>query len=153
MFKNKMVLVGLVIVIAVLAFVVLGRGDNTQESTESNGESMTDEAMVDSSVAVSSQAVGSSLTIDSAVFVKPGYIVIHEQVDGAPGPVIGNSVLYTADTYENVSVDLGRESVSGETLYAMLHDDDGDSEYVFPGADEPTVDSAGDVVLMPVEIQ
>ena len=123
---------------------------SSEEAIEEDGDALEKE---DSSVDASDQLAGSSVAIDSATLIAPGYIVIHEEVSGAFGPVIGSSELYEAGTFKDVSVTLDRSSVSGETLYAMLHDDDGNSEYEFPGADAPTTNKTGEVVVLPFEIE
>jgi len=153
--KNKtMWLVGLVVLIIVVGLAATkNKGKKTLQPSVTTDTTMDKEAPADSSVAVSNQAAASALRIDSAMFAKPGYVVIHEQKDGKPGPVIGHSNMYKPGTYNDISVTLDRQSILGETLYAMLHDDDGNSEYVFPGEDTPTVNDAGDVVVMPLDIQ
>ena len=156
--KNTMMIVGAIIIIAIIAFVFISQNNKTQQSTQVAASPAAEEVMEekmekDSSIEAIAQPADSSVTVDSASFVAPGYIVIHEQVDGAPGPVIGSSALYEAGSFQDVSVALDRESVSGETLYAMLHDDDGNAEYEFPGPDAPTTNEAGDVVVLPFEIE
>lgn len=107
----------------------------------------------ESTIAAVNQAPQYSVTIESATLSRPGYIVIHEQKDGELGTVIGHSVLHKIGIIKNVSVGLNRPLVSGETLYAMLHTDDGNGVYDFPGADEPTKDNAGEIVVVPFNIQ
>ena len=106
-------------------------------------------AVSDSTITVSNQAAATSVTIDSASLTKPGYIVIHELKNGIVGPAIGHSPRYNTGALKKTSVVLNRPSVSGETLYAMLHDDDGNGSYEFPGDDTPTLDSTGEVVVAP----
>jgi len=149
---NKMILIlGAVIVVVAVYMLTRGRGGEAQPTTPVPTQVM--EAPEDSSIDVSNQAAGASAVVDSASFVGPGYIVIHEQKGGKLGPVIGHSELYETGSYESVSVTLDRPSVSGETLYAMLHDDDGNAEYEFPGADTPTKNLAGEIVLLPFEVE
>lgn len=105
------------------------------------------------SVSVSTQKPGRSVTIDAATLTTNGFIAIHTDKDGKPGPVIGNSDLLPPGSPTGTTVKLSRSSRKGETLYAMLHTDvDGDGIYTFPGPDVPTTDSAGAVVVVPFAI-
>jgi len=67
---------------------------------------------------------------------KPGYVVIHKVADGKPGAVIGNSELLDGEN-SNINVKVANYENENE-LIAMLHYDDGDSNYEFPGDDIPT---------------
>ena len=150
---NNMMLwvIGLIVIVVIIGIVVVvirNQDGGTKELTTE-----TTQAPTNSVIVVSDQTGGSSVTIDSASLVGSGYIVIHEQKDGELGPVIGHSSLYSAGTYKNISVTLDRTSTSGETLYGMLHDDDGNGDYEFPGADTPTKNNAGEVVVLPLAIQ
>lgn len=147
--------VGAVIVIAIIVILLATRTRSTQPVVLATPSPTATAAatVADSTVVVVNQKASSSVKIDQAALVKPGYIVIHEQKDGELGPTIGNSQLYQAGTFENVTVELSRPAVSGETLYAMLHDDDGNGVYEFPGPDAPTQNAAGQVVLLPFEIE
>lgn len=91
------------------------------------------------SVTVSEQSiVSSTVTIDEVVSPGQGWIVIHIDADGAPGPVIGQSQVVTG-TNANVAVTIDEEKAT-ETLYAMLHVDAGEiGTYEFPGADKPVL--------------
>jgi len=76
---------------------------------------------------------------------KSGYVVIHKVADGKPGAVIGNSEIIREGTYTNVGVKIS-EYENENDLIAMLHYDDGDNTYEFPGDDSPTTVD-GKVVL------
>lgn len=143
----------IIILIIVIAVVLIRQNRSQPTALSSPSPIETQVTIKDSSILVSNQPSGESVSIDSATLVNPGYIVIHEQKDGELGPVIGNSPLFEAGTFENVSVDLDRLSIAGETLYAMLHDDDGNAQYEFPGADVPTLNSAQEVVVLPFEVE
>lgn len=98
-------------------------------------------------VSVSTQAAGTSVTVDKATLAKNGFIAIHTDDKGKPGPVIGHSALLKAGPNTAIAVKLSRRTRNGETLYAMLHTDvNGNGAYEFPGADVPTTDSTGAVV-------
>jgi len=104
----------------------------------------TDQVVVETkpSIAVDEQKVKNDDVVVTRLFLdKPGYVVIHKVVDGKPGPVIGNSELLDGEN-SNVNVKVVDYENENE-LIAMLHYDDGDSDYEFPGDDTPTkVDEA-----------
>ncbi|MCH8049123.1 hypothetical protein IH979_00185 [Patescibacteria group bacterium] len=105
------------------------------------------------SLTVSDQElVGNEVVIDAFDLDQPGYVVIHKDVDGAPGPVIGNSDFIQAGSYKNVRVKFD-VSEAGEGIFAMLHyDDDGDEEYGFPDEDAPVI-LEGNVVVKPISFR
>ncbi len=91
------------------------------------------------SISVSDQAVkDDTVRIDVLFLDKSGYVVIHKVTEeGKPGMVIGNSGLLDG-LNQNLLVTIA--GLSGETeLIAMLHYDDGDGNYQFPGPDGPTI--------------
>ena len=105
----------------------------------------------ESSMVVRSQPKGGGGTVRIASFAlgAPGYVVVHADANGRPGPVIGRSDLIEAGTYQNVSVEIDA-SRAGDRVHPMLHIDDGDGVYEFPGADGPAL-NAGQPVTAPVD--
>lgn len=102
-------------------------------------------------VTVSDQTLAEgTVTVDSVTAAEAGWIVIHADQDGAPGPVIGQAAV-EAGTTENVSVQIDGDGATS-TLYAMLHLDTGAAgEYEFPDADPPVrVDDQ--IVLAPFQL-
>ncbi len=98
--------------------------------------------MMAPSVTVSDQVVvDGAVTVDSVVATEPGFIVIHADADGAPGPVIGNRLLAVGEN-TGVIVDIDAAAATS-ILYAMLHVDTGEAGvYEFPeveGADSPVL--------------
>ena len=80
-----------------------------------------------------------------------GWIVIHSDNNGAPGPVAGFAPV-TAGANHNIAVELD-PAVATETLHAMLHVDAGVAgEYEFPGDDGPVMDAGGSVVMLPFQV-
>jgi len=97
------------------------------------------------------QTTSDQVMIQSLTFKESGYIVIHLSVDSKPGAVIGHSALYQPGTYNNVSVSVDSLQGGENMLFAMLHTDDGDQTYEFPGDDLPT--KAGDnIVVKPLTV-
>lgn len=128
----------------------------TEEPTEAAEEEPTaepTEAAVTNSVTVEDQALGedNSVNVPAATSDTPGWMVIHADQDGGPGPVIGHAPV-TAGENEDVGVEIDAEAAT-ETLYAMLHVDAGtEGEYEFPGDDVPARDAEGNVVVRPFQV-
>ncbi len=79
----------------------------------------------DLSVEVSDQPlVDSKVTIDEVNYNKSGWMVIHNDIDGGPGEIIGVSPLFAGRNLD-VVVFVDRTKVT-DTLYAMLHEDRGE---------------------------
>lgn len=96
-------------------------------------------------------ADGLSVTIPAVTLAQPGFVVLHS-VDASGQlvvtPVIGSSEYLTAGEHENVTIRLDGSEVPavGDTVYAMLHTDDGDGTYTFPMSDPPVTNAAGIVM-------
>ena len=100
------------------------------------------------SVTVNDQEIqDGTVTVAEVVSDGAGWIVIHADDNGAPGPVIGQAAV-SDGTNQNVSVQIDTGAAT-ETLYAMLHTDSGEmGTYEFPDADPP-VQVDGSVVVQP----
>jgi plastocyanin len=103
------------------------------------------------SVTVTDQAIENGMvTVPQVVSDGPGWIVIHADKDGAPGPVIGRAAVSDGENAD-VMVEIDTEMVT-EMLYAMLHTDTGEmGTYEFPDADPP-VKVEGSVVVKPLSV-
>ncbi len=95
-------------------------------------------------------ASGGTVTVPDVTSAQLGWMVIHADADGSPGPVIGYTQVQEGDN-ANVTVDIDLDAAT-ETLYAMLHVDAGTAgTYEFPGDDVPA--RAGDsVVVKPFKV-
>lgn len=104
-------------------------------------------AQMTPAVTVADQEVkDGTVTVAKTVAAQDGWMVIHKDQDGKPGPVIGFTAVKEGEN-ENVQVKL-EEDVSAPTmLWAMLHIDAGTKgTYEFPGADVPA--KVGDQIVM-----
>jgi len=92
------------------------------------------------------QIVNNTVVVETVVSDGPGWIVIHTQADGKPGPVIGYAPVVSGEnTAVTVEVD---GAAATDTLYAMLHTDAGQAGvYEFPGDDGPV--RVDDAVITP----
>ena len=96
--------------------------------------------------AVDQPIVDDHVTITRATNNEPGWLVIHADEEGAPGPVIGYAPL-PAGINANVKVEVDATAATA-TLYAMLHTDAGTTgAFEFPdGPDTPIM--RNDVIVM-----
>jgi hypothetical protein len=103
------------------------------------------------SVTVEDQAIeNDTVVVQRAVSDGPGWIVIHADDAGQPGEVIGNAALSDGENTD-VSVEIDTEMAT-ETLYAMLHIDDGEEgTYEFPDGDPPA-EVEGNVVVQSFQV-
>lgn len=91
---------------------------------------------------------GATVSVGQVTAAVPGWMVIHLDDNGKPGPVLGQTLL-AAGTTENVVVELAEALATDTKLWAMLHVDEGIAgEYEFPGADGPVIID-GKVVMAP----
>lgn len=105
------------------------------------------------SVTVEDQAIADddTVTIASVTAAQDGWLVVHADDDGAPGPDIGQAPVMAGENTD-VVVEIDR-AMATDTLHAMLHVDAGEiGVYEFPGADGPVVDDEGNVVNVPFSV-
>ena len=138
--------VGLVVVLGLGYYLVKGRtqAPATSEVTEEVPATVPGEKNL---VLVTDYTAGKTATVARVVLEKPGYVMIHEDLSGKPGAIIGSSALLPIGESSDVVVNLKRASKDGEVLYAMLHMDDGDGKFNAT-VDVPLTDSSGNVVVM-----
>lgn len=91
------------------------------------------------SVTVKDQSTdGSSVVVQDVVSQGPGWMVIHNQLNGNVGDAIGETPVKSGDN-QNVVVKIDPTKATG-TMYAMLHVDAGTvGKYEFPGPDVPAM--------------
>lgn len=101
--------------------------------------------------AVDQTSDGKTITV-KAVNIKgaKGFIAVHADVSGAPGPVVGHVAIPEGDS-SNVVVKLD-STVAAGSYWPMLHLDAGTiGTYEFPGPDGPVKDSAG-IVMKQIKV-
>ncbi|OGM30137.1 hypothetical protein A2630_02880 [Candidatus Woesebacteria bacterium RIFCSPHIGHO2_01_FULL_44_10] len=100
--------------------------------TPAPGPEVTEPNFVD----VRDQESGRQVTVHAVSMIGPGYIYIHlTDEEGKAGQVIGQSALIET-TKVDVVINLSQSTQSGQTLIAMLHNEDR----------EPLVGNAGQVI-------
>ncbi len=145
--KNK----GIIFFIAIILFIIAGFLLFNSFLKENVIEEVQEELITGGEATlpliVPEQAGGSEIFIESAVLPNAGYVVIHREKDGKLGEIIGVSEFLSAGIKGNFLMSIDEEVVEGDTLFAMIHTDDGDG--IFDGSlDVPLVEDKGDIVLV-----
>jgi hypothetical protein len=117
-------------------------------ATTDTGASLATETVAPAVTASDQESNGASVGVDQVVAAEQGWVVIHSDVEGKPGPVLGQASVPPGTT-DNIVVTLDTPLTESGQLWAMLHIDAGTmGSYEFPGADGPVViDNA--VVMQP----
>lgn len=100
---------------------------------------------------------GNSIVVASVSLPSPGFIAVHGNADGAPGPVIGNSELLPAGVSTDVVVELDSPLAASDLVFPMAHvdmDSDGVYEFMPPDntIDIPATTSDGSVAVVGGEV-
>ena len=126
-------------------------GDGTDESA--------DPVTGPASISASDQSGnGTTVTVDTVELPTDGFVVIHADADGAPGPILGWSDLLPAGESTNVVVTLNESVGASATVFPMAHvDANGNGEYEFMPPDVtidvPAVTAAGDVAVLSISYE
>ncbi len=121
----------------------------SSESAESSGGSSS--AEVTGSLTVADQTGdGTSVRVASVTIEgSDGFVVVHSDQDGGPGPVLGHAAI-SEGTTTALDVPMNTPLDADQTVWPMLHFDAGTAgTYEFPGADGPVVVD-GNVVVKPL---
>ena len=129
----------------------------TEASAESSGGSADEVPTAPSALTLADQdGDGTTVTIDGAELPASGFIAIHGDGGGSPGPVIGVSDLLPAGSASGVVVTLDDPLTETGTVFPMVHiDTNTNGIYEFgavEGVDGPGVTDAGDVAVGPLVI-
>ena len=143
--NTKIFLIGGVIVVIIVSTTLFVRADNEGSDTPQDSAGLVIGANV---IYVAEQAPLRTLSVALVRLEKPGFVAVHEDVAGAVGGILGASgVLPAGETNNLESIPLSRLTRDGETLYVMLHFDDGDG--VFDAVkDKPVLDAISALPMM-----
>ena len=86
-------------------------------------------------VVLTENSTGNFATIATATFLQPGYVAIYKVNSQGDTTSLGNTALLEMGTHTNVRVQLDTIVAEGETIVAVMHEDDGDGEFEFPESD------------------
>lgn len=86
------------------------------------------------------------LLVQSVSMDKPGYVAIHSSFEGKPGSVIVHSDLLERGPAKDLVILLPQPIPPGSVVFVMIHEDDGDGVWEFPGEDGFRLE--GDTPLM-----
>lgn len=97
---------------------------------------------------VADQAPSERIAVGFIVLENPGFVVIHEEREGKPGAILGvSNRIGSGETNNLPPVLLLHKARDSETLFAMLHRDDGDGVFD-PAKDAPVRDTVGEPFMM-----
>ncbi|RME13862.1 MAG: hypothetical protein D6802_00350 [Ardenticatenia bacterium] len=145
-----------ILAILVLALAACQSATPTPEPTEapaveeaaSTMEAVEEPAVTPSVTVMDQDITDGTVTVAEVVSDGAGWIVIHAQAEGKPGPILGY-----APVADGVNKDVVVEidaSKATETLYAMLHTDAGEmGKFEFPDGPDGPVKVDGKVVTPP----
>ena len=104
----------------------------------------------ENAIYVAEQMPSKTVSVMVVRLEKPGFVVIHEDENAAPGKILGvSSLLMAGETKDSLQIALSRSTVDGETIYAMLHLDDGDKTFDAI-KDNPALDRIGGGPVMTI---
>jgi len=100
---------------------------------------------------------GTTIVVASVTLPSPGFIAVHGNANGSPGPVIGHSALLPAGTSTDVAITLDDPLEATDLVFPMAHIDvDGDGVYEFFPPDQttdgPALTADGDVAVVGGEV-
>ena len=156
-FSTPLVVVLVILLVSVVGYFAFVRGPTAEEEPikqapiSDSGDTAAPLLVGDNAIYVSNVKPSASVKVGFAIFAGGGYVVVHEDREGKPGAIIGNSNILPQGESRDFGVTLSRESIDTETLYAMLHSDNGDGIFN-PAEDPPIKDDRGNVVLMKFQV-
>ena len=98
---------------------------------------------------------GKTVMVPEIYLKDKGYLTIHADANGAPGPVLGVTGILSAGEHEDVKVKLDKPLSETADVWPMIHvEDNNNTTYDFPNGDQPAkVDDKVIVVKINVEVR
>ena len=126
---------------------------STTEASTGGTEPGGTPAMQPASIAFDAQdSDGTTITVASVDLPAAGFIAVHSDGGGSPGPVIGTSRLLPPGERTDILVELDTPLTGDTTLFPMIHiDTNGNGVYEFgsvDGVDTPGLTEAGEVAVV-----
>lgn len=147
-------------ILAALVLLVAACGDDDDASDEPTGDDTVpvgEPAMGPAELTADDQSGdGTEVVVDSVTLPADGFLVVHADADGAPGPVIGHTDLLPEGESTDVVVPLDEPLTESATVWPMAHvDTNTNGEYDFDPPesteDGPATFAGGEVAVVPVE--
>lgn len=151
--KASVIFVAVVILFGSLGYAYYRRvQEQAEDEFIKNVTEVVEEEVVTENMVMTDEVMpGDSVMVSEAYLEQAGFIVVHEDEDGAPGDVIGVSDYLGEGNIEDEEILLDRVVEGGEVLYVMLHEDDGDEEW--SEEDGPIVGEDEKVITFIVTVQ
>lgn len=148
-----------IIAAAALLAAACGDSDDAEDVADTTVEAggSTEPAMGPAELTVEAQSGdGATVTVASVTLPSGGFIAIHADNAGAPGPVIGHSDALDAGESTDVEVTLDEPLAADATVWPMAHiDTNANGEYDFDPPDStedgPATFDDGEVAVLPLE--
>ncbi len=103
-------------------------------------------------IEVSDQFGTSTAIIDKVITDAPSWVVVHEDLGGKPGRILGASFVPAGETL-NLTVEFINNATAkeGQTYYAMIHTEDEVAGFDFK-TDLPVTDASGNPIMKSYKI-
>ncbi len=145
MYMNKTL--GILVAIAVIGGGMYWYSKNSSVAPVSNETVSTEPSSAmraeENMIVIMEQRPGNTVTASQIHLAATGFVVIHEDTNGAPGAIIGSSSLLQAGDSSQVAITLSRSTKDGEKLHAMLHSDSDGNGTFSATADQPVQSRLG----------
>lgn len=102
---------------------------------------------VSANLEVESQRPGGFIIAKRVILPSPGFLVVHNDLLGQAGRVIGQSDYFNAGYHSQVVASLNKDSLVGQSLIAVLYEDNGDKIFN-PEEDVPFKNKDGHLVAV-----
>lgn len=138
----------IVTAIVIIALIVIGifvfGGKTDDTTTDTPTGTPTTSVTGVNRIVMTDQYPGNIVNLSSVQFENGGWVVVHRDSTGTPGPVIGQ--MYFEKGVGPGKITVTPPMIEGGTYYAMLHTDDGDKKFDI-AKDLPLKDAAGNVIM------
>ncbi len=139
-------IVGIIVGVAAYAIV-----DSNRETTRAPRESLTSTTTTsviegDNGVIVQDQSAGNKVDVAQVVLKTPGWVAIHDDVNGQPGRILGAKLFDSGKL--NGNVELLRNTENGKSYFAVLHTDDGNYKSFNAQTDTILKNAQGEMIMV-----
>ncbi len=133
-----------VLILAGIAFYFTSMKNDGSPLMPGGGSEVVDENQNDH-IILGQTFEGPVATVAKAEFPRPGFVVIYRLDNDGVIYLSGRSDLLDVGTHQNIIIPLNQPLTDGESVGAVPHLDDGNSEFEFPGNDRPAAIDGADI--------